>query len=178
MALGKIFEMVNGVIIPKEDCKIIVPIKNCLDKYYEKNPKIIAYLHYIKSMNKDDNPYADVPLERREEQIVYDLKLEIDTQDPIILDALQCVEGLYYSTFYGLYKGIKSMMDKIGKTLETEEIDFTAREGNAANILKLMEKYEALRKSFKSAYRDFEEEQGQLHVRGGGELAYDEDEDY
>ena len=41
-----------------------------------------------------------------------------------------------------------------------------------------MKDYEHLRRSFKEAYRDFEEEQGQLHVRGGGELAYDEDEDY
>lgn len=178
MALGKIFELVNGVIVPKEDCKIIMPIKNCLDKYYEKHPRILPYLHYMKSMNKDDNPYADVPMDKREDQILYDLKLDIDTSDPLIKEALQCVEELYYSTFYGLYKGIKAMMDKIGKSLETMEIDFTAREGNAANILKLMEKYEAMRKSFKQAYKDFEEEQGQIQVRGGGELAYDEDEDY
>lgn len=178
MALGKIFEMVNGVIVPKEDCKILVPIKNCLDKYYETQPKIIAYLHYMKSMNKDDNPYADVPLTIREEQIIYDLKLEIDTKDPIIQDALQCIEQKYYTTFFGVYRGFKAMLDKIGEKLLNEEIDFHAKEGNAAAIKGFMKDYEQLRRSFKEAYRDFEEEQGQLHVRGGGQLAFDEDEDY
>lgn len=178
MALGKIFEMVNGVITPKEDVNIIVPIKNCIDKYYKENPKILAYLHYMKSMNKDDNPYADVPLDNREDQIIYDLKLEIDTKDPIIIEALECVERLYYTTFYGVYKGIKSMLDKIGRKLMDEDIDFHGKEGNSAGITRVIEKYEQFRKSFKTAYKDFEEEQGQVHVRGGGELAFDEDEDY
>lgn len=178
MALGKIFEMVNGAIIPKQDCEIIVPIKTCLDKYYKQHPKILPYLHYMESMNKDDNPYADVPLNSREDQIVYDLRLTIDTKDPVIQDALQCVRGLYYTTFYQLYRGIKATMDKIGKEMENLEVDFNSKDGNVANILRLMEKYEAMRKSFKQSYRDFEEEQGQLHVRGGGELAFDEDDDY
>lgn len=178
MALGKVFEMVNSVIIPKEDCKILVPIKECLDKYYDTHPKILPYLHYMKSMNKDDNPYADVPFNIREEQIIYDLKLDIDTKDPVIQSALQCVEEKYYTTFFGVYRGFKAMLDKIGQALLTEDIDFHAKEGNAAGIKGFMKDYEQLRRSFKEAYRDFEEEQGQLHVRGGGELAYDEDEDY
>lgn len=178
MALGKVFEMVNGVIIPKEDCKVIIPIKNCLDKYSKTHPTICNYLHYMKSMNKDDNPYADVDLDKREEQIVYDLKLDFDTKDQVILDALQCIEEKYYTTFYGLYRGFKAVLDRIGMQLLVEEVDFNSRDGNITSITRLMEKYEPLRKSFKQAYRDFEEEQGQLHVRGGGELAFDEDDDY
>src|SRR5690349_4314473 len=121
MALGKIFEMVNGVIIPKEDCKAIVPLQICLDKYYHSgtHPKILNYLHYMKSMNKDDNPYADVDLNKREEQILYDLKLDIDTSDPVIKEALECVERIYYTTFYGVYRGFKAMLDKIGAALLT-----------------------------------------------------------
>jgi hypothetical protein len=179
MALGKLFELQGEVIIPKDDCYIIEPIKAVIDKYFTQYPKVIPYLHYMKSMNKDDNPYSDVPIEKREEQIVYDLGLPFDSStDEVLKKALICVEEKYSTTFYRLYKGIKSMMDQIGEKLSNIEIDFAAREGNATNILKLMEKYEAMRKSFKQAYKDFEEEQGQINVRGGGQLAFDEDEDY
>lgn len=178
MALGKLFELVGDVIIPKEDCKIIEPLKNCLDKYFAQYPKIVPFLHYMKSLNKDDNPYADVDLEKREDIIIYDLGLgEIDFTDPVIRKALACVEEIYKTTFYTIYKGLKSMMDKIGNALFIEEVDLS-KDGNSQNIMKLMEKYEAYRKSFKQAYKDFEEEQGQLHVRGGGKLADDEDLDY
>jgi hypothetical protein len=178
MALGKLFELQGDVIIPTEHCKLIMPIRECLDKYFENYPKIIPFLHYMKSLNKDDNPYADVELDQREDQIIYDLKLgEIDFTDPVIRKALDCVEEKYSTSFYRMYKGLKSMMDKIAARLHLEEMDFS-KDGNSTNIMKLMKDYESLRKSFKQAYKDFEEEQGQITPRGGGKLAEDEDTDY
>ena len=175
MAIGKIFEFQGKEIIPKADCYIIKPLSDIIDNY---PPKTIAYLHYMMSMRKEDNPYADVPIDQRSEQILYDLKLEINPEDPLIKTALVCVEEKYSTTFYRLYKGLKTMMDRIGDKLMTEDIDFSAKDGNAGNITRLMEKYESLTKSFKSAYRDFEEEQGGGRARGGAELADDENEDY
>jgi hypothetical protein len=178
MALGKLFDMVGDVILPNEHCKIIMPIKNCLDKYFKQYPKILPFLHYMCSLNKEDNPYADVDLEMRQEQIIYDLHLgEIDFEDPIIRKALICVEEKYSTTFYKMYKGLKVMCDKIGDKLASTEIDLD-KDGNSTAILKLMGDYEKYRKSFKQAYKDFEEEQSQVNVRGGGKLAFDEDEDY
>lgn len=176
--IGKLFEIVGNTIIPKPDCYIIEPIKKVIEEYPKEHLKIIAFLHYMKSLKPDDNPYADVPLDLREEKILQELKLDIDTQSDIIRDALQCVEEMYYTTFYGLYKGVKAIMDDIGRKLLTTSIDFTAKEGNAGNILKLMEKYEGIRKSFKVAYKDFEEEQTGSRARGGAELSEDEDYDY
>jgi hypothetical protein len=176
--IGKLFDInAGGIIIPKADCYIIQPIKAVIDAYPDKHLKIIAFLHYMNSMRKDDNPYADVDLNIRGEQIISDLKLEIDPENPIIKAALICVSEKYYTTFYGIYKGFKSMLDKIGAKLLTEEIDFS-KEGNSANVKSWMKDYEALRGSFKKAYSDFEEEQGGMKVRGGGELAQDEDDDY
>lgn len=176
--IGKLFEIVGDTIIPKPDCHIIAPIKRVLEEYPEDSNKILAFLHYMKSMRPDDNPYADTPLANREEKILQELQLDIDTSSDTIKDALQCVEEMYDTTFYRIYKGIKTMMDNIAQALMTTNIDFTAREGNAGNILKLMEKYENIRKSFKTAFRDFEEEQGGGRARGGAELADDEDDDY
>jgi hypothetical protein len=100
--------LVGDVIIPNEHCKIIMPIKDCLDKYFEQYPKIVPFLHYMKSFNKDDNPYADVELDKREDQIIYDLNLgEIDFTDPIIKKPCLCRGKILATTTYKLYKGIK-----------------------------------------------------------------------
>ncbi len=177
MALGKLFELRGKVIIPKDDCQIILPIKKMFDKHPEEHLKLCAYLHYMKSMKKEDNPYADVPLKERSDQIVFDLGIETDVDmSEEVQMALQCVEEKYYTTFYGLYKGIKSAMDKIGKGLETVEIDFNQKDGNVGNITRIAKEYEALRTSFKAAYRDFDEETGSVRVRGNSRLAIDEND--
>lgn len=178
MAIGKLFEVQGSKIIPKEDCYIIQPIKKMIDEYPDEYPKLIAYLHYMNSLKPDDNPYADVPFEVRSEQIIYDLKITADVQDDTIVQAMTCVEEKYFTTFYGLYKGIKSMLDKIASQFFTTDINFDNKEGNSANIVRVIKDYENLRKSFKLAYRDFEEENGGGRARGGASLADDEEEDY
>lgn len=177
MALGKIFELVAGTIIPKEHCLLMAPINRIIEDYPEDNLKIIAFLHYMCSMRPDDNPYADVPLDKRAEVILFNLKLNIDPEDDAIKDGLTCVKEIYYTTFYGIYKGFKAYLDKMGAQLEIENVDFS-KEGNATTIKGYMKDYEAMRKSFKVAFKDFEEEQGVDRARGGAELADDEEDDY
>lgn len=177
MALGKIFDLVGDTIIPKEDCLLMHPIVAVKEEYPKDYLKIIAFLHYMESMDPSNNPYADVPLERRAEIILFNMKLNIDIDSDIIKDALACVREIYYTTFYGIYKGMKAYLDKMGAKLETEEVDFS-KDGNAATIKGYMKDYESMRKSFKVAFKDFQDEQGQGRARGGGELAEDEDDDY
>lgn len=177
MSLNKMFELVGETIIPKEDCLLMEPIKNLKDEYPKDYLKIIAFLHYMKSMNPDDNPYADVPLIKRAETILFNMKLSIDPDAQAIKDALQCVEEIYYTTFYGLYRGFKSSLDKIGAALLDTSIDFNDK-GNAATIKGYMKDYESIRKSFKVAFKDFEEEQSDGRARGGASLADDENDDY
>lgn len=178
MAIGKLFDISGDSIIPKQDCFIILPLKAVLDEHGEDGPKILAYLHYMKSMSPDDNPYADVPLADRSEQIMQDLGIFVDPEDPTIAAALQCVEDKYYTTFYGVYRGMKTMLDKLGSKLFTEDLDFSARDGNSAQVKSWIKEYEQLRKSLKAAYKDFQEDEGSVRVRGGGNLADDEEEDY
>ena len=131
-----------------------MPLKSAIEKY---GTVICAYLHYMKSMNPEDNPYADVDISQRSDQIVYDLGLSLEEEDPILAAALQCVEEKYYTTFYGVYRGMKAMLDKIGIKLLTEDPSFDKKEGNADAIRGWFKDYESLRKSFKIAFRDFEE---------------------
>lgn len=177
MAIGKVFEMQGKAIIPKDDCYIILPIKNMFDKFPEEHLKLCAYVHYMNSMKAADNPYADIPLDERSDQIVSDMGIEADVEDPIVKRALGCVEDLYFTTFYGMYQGLKAALDRIGKGLKTVEIDFNARDGNISNITRLAEKYETLSKSFKTAYKDYDEESGNVKVRGNSRLAIDENEE-
>jgi len=53
----------------------------------------------------------------------------------------------------------------------TAEIE-DGRDGNITQIVNAAAKYEAMRSSFKGAYRDLKDEQ-QSHVRGGEGLSYD-----
>lgn len=181
MAMGKLFELRGKEIIPKDDCYIILPIKEMFEKFPDEKGKLCAYLHYMNSMKRDDNPYADVPVYERSDQIVTDLGITADTSDATIERALACVEEKYYTTFYGLYTGIKTAMDRIGRGLKTVDIDFNSRDGNVGNITRIAKEYESLRNSFKAAYKDYDEETGNVRVRGNSKLAideYDEDDDF
>lgn len=177
MAIGKLFEIEGGKIIPNGHCDILLPLKRIKDNYPKEYKKIYAYLHYMKSMRVADNPFADTPSDEREEKILRYLGLFIDTEATDIQQALECVEDSYYTTFYGVFTGIKAAMDKFGKELKVVNIDFSAKEGNAANIMRFAKDYEQLRSSYKTAYKDFDEEQGNMRRRGGGQGAYDEDDD-
>lgn len=174
---GKLFEIQSGKIIPKDDCWIIQPLKRIIDEYPDDYGKIFAYLHYMKSMKQSDNPYADVPIEERNETIMRDLHLYIDEESQIIKDGLECVEGIYATTFYRIYKGIKEYMDKVGTALQTITPDFNKKDGNADTVRAFIKDYQMLSNNYKKAYRDFDEEQGNLRVRGGQRLSYDEDDD-
>src|SRR5262245_10394667 len=147
---NKLFDIVGDTIIPKPDCQIIMPIKDIIENYPDDHLKIIAFLHYMNSMNPNDNPYADVPLIGRAEKIIQELRIDIDPDADDIQAALECVEEMYYTTFYGVYKGFKASLDKLGEKLLNEDLDLS-RDGNGAAIRAYMKDYEQLRRSFKTA---------------------------
>lgn len=180
--MGKLFEIrktdkKNPVIIPKEECWIIKPLRDVIENYPEEYPKIIAYLHFMHSYRPDDNPYADVPFEEREEQILRELELDINSEDVIIKEASECIEKKYETTFYALYTGMKEYLNKMGKLLKTTAPTLDGKDSNAANVRQFIKEYNALSVNFKQAYRDFDEEVGNSRLRGGGKAAYDEDDE-
>lgn len=177
MALGKIFDLMGDKIIPKEDCLLMAPLVAVKEEYPDDYLKIIYFLHCMNGMNPNDNPYAEVPLNKRAEIILFNLQLKIDPESQVIKNALECVEEIYSTPYYRAYKGYLAMFDKISYKMLTTELDLS-KDGNAAVVKGFFKDYEAIRKSFKLAFKDFEEEQGQEKARGGAELADDENEDY
>jgi hypothetical protein len=69
------------------------------------------------------------------------------------------------------YKGIATMLDRLAYYMETSPITH-GRDGNINSLVAAAKNYEAIRASFKGAYKDLQEEQ-QSKVRGGQGLAYD-----
>lgn len=180
--MGKLYEIENiskknPIIKPKPECYIIKPLKTIIDTYPEDSGKIMAFLHFMNSYRPDDNPYADVPYDEREEDILRDLDLDIDTSNPIIKDALLCVQKKYETTFYILFTGIKEYLNKMGKKLKLLEPTMDGKDANSANVRMFIKEYSAMSINFKSAFRDFDEEAGNSRNKGGGRSAYDENED-
>jgi hypothetical protein len=58
-------------------------------------------------------------------------------------------------------------------TFMATEKPTSGRDGSATALLRIAERFDAVRQSFKGVYRDLQEEQ-QSSVRGGQRLAYDQ----
>jgi hypothetical protein len=56
--------------------------------------------------------------------------------------------------------------------MATEQVT-SGRDGSATAILRIAERFDQVRQSFKGVYRDLQDEQ-QSSVRGGQNLAYDQ----
>jgi hypothetical protein len=143
-----------------------------MDEYGDDATKVYSYLFYMSCPNPDLNPFFDVPEADKEEIILQEVDAEFSTDDDLITHALKMCRKMYETPTYRAYAGIKSMLDRLAKYMETTEIEH-GRDGNITALVNAAAKFEAIRQSFKGTLRDLEEEQ-QSQVRGGQNLAYDQ----
>jgi hypothetical protein len=68
-------------------------------------------------------------------------------------------------------------MDQAGDQLAILTPDFNKKDGNSDTVKAFIKDYKLLSNQYKEVYKDFDEEQGNLRVRGGQRLAYDDMED-
>lgn len=144
-----------------------------MDIYPNDYMQVYAYLFYMSCPNPDLNPFFDVPESDKEELILKEVDAEFSVDDDSIRDALQFCEKLYQTPTYRAYMGIKTMLDRLARYMETTEIEH-GRDGNITALVNAAAKFEAIRQSFKGTLRDLEEEQ-QSQVRGGQRLSYDQE---
>lgn len=172
----RIFDVANGKVIPSEHCYNLTTLKAVMDRYAEERDWMAAYsyIFYMTCPNPDLNPFFDLPEIDKEELVLREVST-VDTyfspEDPCVLAAKEFCEKLYETPTARAYKGIKIMLDKMANVLATEEPSF-GRDGSAATLLRIAEKFDAVRQSFKGVYKDLQEEQ-QSTVRGNQNLAYD-----
>jgi hypothetical protein len=118
------------------------------------------------------NPFFDVPETDKEEIIVTEVDGEFSTEDDLIVNGLKMCKKLYETPTYRAYQGIKIALDNMAGFMATEKVT-SGRDGSATAILRIAERFDSVRQSFKGVYRDLLEEQ-QSQVRGGQNLAYDQ----
>lgn len=168
----RLFDISNGKVIPTEHCYTLKFLKDIMDEYPDDHLKIYSYLFYMTCPNPDMNPFFDIPETDKEELILKEIDAEFSVEDDLIIKALKMCEKMYQTPTYRAYLGIKIFLDNMAKSMATEQLTF-GRDGSSPALLRMAEKYDGVRQSFKGVYRDLMEEQ-QSSVRGGQNLAYDQ----
>jgi len=168
----RLFDIQNGKVIPSEHCYTLKFLKDIVEEYPDENIQILSYLFYMSCPNPDMNPFFDIPEEDKEHLILREVNADFSLDDDKISYALTMCKRLYETPTYRAYHGIKIFLDKMGKSMATEELTF-GRDGSSPALLRMAEKYDAVRQSFKGVYKDLMDEQ-QSSVRGGQNLAYDQ----
>ena len=168
----RLFDIHNGTVVPTEHCHTLKDLAVIMDIYPEDYHNVYAYLFYMTCPNPDLNPFFDVQEHEKEELIFSQLAITFSTEDDAIIAALKLCETLYQTPTFRAYMGIKSMLDRLGRYMETTEIQH-GRDGNINSLVNAAAKFEQIRLSFKGAYKDLMEEQ-KSSVRGGQNIAYDQ----
>ena len=172
MILTKLFDVQNGVVIPTEHCYTLKALKDVMDEYPDDYLKIYLYLFYMSCPNPDLNPFFFTPDVDKESLVLQQIGAEFSTEDETIFIALKFCEKMYETPTSRAYKGIASMLDRLAIYMEITTIT-AGRDGNINSLIAAAKNYEAIRQSFKGAYKDLQEEQSS-RVRGGIGTAYDQ----
>ena len=170
--LVRLFDIENGAVIKSEHCYTLAFLKNIVEAYPEEHMKIIQYLFYMSCPNPEMNPFFNVPEHEKEEIIIEEVGLEVSLEDELIIKGVERCKMLYETPTYRAYVGIKSMLDRLARYMETTPIEH-GRDGNITALTNTAAKFDAIRQAYKSAYTDMAQEQ-ESTVRGGQGLAYDQ----
>jgi len=168
----RLFDIQGGKVIASEHCYTLKFLKDIMDEFPEDHLKIYTYLFYMTCPNPDMNPFFDIPETDKEEIILKEIDADFSIDEESIVYALKMCEKMYQTPTYRAYLGIKIFLDNMARSMATEQLTF-GRDGSSPALLRMAEKYDGVRQSFKGVYRDLMEEQ-QSSVRGGQNLAYDQ----
>jgi len=170
--LIRLFDIQNGKVIPSEHCYTLKFLKEIMEDYPDTYLTVYQYLFYMTCPNPDMNPFFNLPEYEKEDIIIEEIGLEESPEDAKIRYSLEMCTALYETPAYRAYKGIKSMLDRLAKYMETTQIEH-GRDGNINSLVNVAAKFEQIRHSYKGAFTDMKEEQ-ESTVRGGAGLAYDQ----
>tara|TARA_Y100000356_G_scaffold21967_1_gene15565 strand:- start:817 stop:1335 length:519 start_codon:yes stop_codon:yes gene_type:complete len=168
----RLFDIQNGKVVPTEHCYTIKFLKDIMHTYPDTYLQVYQYLFYMSCPNPDLNPFFNLPEHEKEDIIIEEIELEESTEDSKIRYSLDMCKKLYETPTYRAYVGIKSMLDRLAKYMETTQIEH-GRDGNINSMVNAAAKFEQIRQSYKGAFTDMKSEQ-ESSVRGGQGLAYDQ----
>jgi hypothetical protein len=168
----KLFDIQNNIVIPTEHCYTLGTLKKIMDNHPDQYLKVYQYLFYMTCPNPDINPFFNLSELDKEEVVLQEIDADFSTDDTDISAALKFCSDMYETPTSRAYKGIKQMLDRLGRYMETTEITH-GRDGNINSLVNAAAKYQQIRDSYKGAFKDLQDEQ-KSQVRGGQGLAYDQ----
>lgn len=168
----QLFTVENGTVVPTEHCYTLTGLKKIMDEYPKSFLNVYAYLFYMTCPNPEINPFFDAIDSEKEDLILSQIKVDFSTEDETIINAVEFCKRLYETPTYRAYMGIKGMLDRLAKYMETTDIT-DGRDGNITALISAAKNFDQVRQSFKGAYKDLLEEQ-KSQVRGNSQLAYDQ----
>ena len=168
----RLFDIQNGKVVASEHCYTLKFLKDIMDKFPDDHLKMYAYIFYMTCPNPDMNPLFDVPEQDKEELVLKEVDADFSTDEPELSYAIEMCKKMYETPTYRAYQGIKIALDNMARFMATEQVT-SGRDGSATAILRIAERFDMVRQSFKGVYRDLMDEQ-QSSVRGGQNLAYDQ----
>jgi hypothetical protein len=170
----KLFEFKGkGNVVPTGHCYHIEPIRVIIEEQYpDIYPKVLLFIHYMTCAIAEENPYFNVPENKKIDILKQHLKIEFNPMCPYIQDAINTVLELSETSAERAYYAMANTFDRISEFLRNQTNLTTGRDGNIKDILATAEKFEKIRVGFKNSYSDLKEEQS----RGWGdrEIAYDQ----
>lgn len=169
----KLFDILNGEIVPSEHCYALKVLKDIMDEYKQNKQylKIYKYLFYRHCPDPEINPCFHLAVDIKEAFIIRQVQVDFSLEDDLIIEADEVVKTLYETELSRAYYGIKTAVDNMAKVMSTELPTF-GRDGSASAILQIAKNFDAVRQSYKGVYKDLMEEQKST-VRGQQRLAYD-----
>ena len=169
--ITKLFDIQNDKVIPTEHCYTIKFLKDIMDAYPDTHMSIYTYLFYMSCPDPELNPFFNLPEHEKEDIIIEESGLEESSEDPKIRYALVMCTKMYETPTLRAYMGIKKALDNMAIYMANTQIT-DGRDGNISQIRAVAKDFDAIRQSFKGAYKDLKDEQT-TSVRGGQGLAYD-----
>ena len=168
----RLFDLQNGQVIPTEHCYTIGYLKDIMDEYPEDYISVYAFLFYMTCPNEELNPYFNLKEDDKEGIILNDLRANFTTEDPLVITALANIKELFETPTSRAFRGIKIALDNMADVMSETKPTF-GRDGSATALLRIAEKFDDVRQSYKGVYKDLQDEQS-TRTRGGGSLAYDQ----
>jgi hypothetical protein len=169
----RLLDVENGRVIPTEHCHTIKWLKAIMDQYEDPEVyiNVYAYIFYM-TCPSQENPFYNVPESEKEDQILDSITLNFDTEDDVIIAALEKAEQLYETPTLRAYLGMKKMIDNLADYMGSTKI-LHGRDGNISALVQAAKNLQAIRESFKGLSADLAAEQ-ETKVRGGKNLGYDQ----
>lgn len=169
----RLFDVHNGKVIPTEHCHTIKWLKAIMDEFPDRDAhiKIYSYIFYM-TCPSQENPYYNVPEDDREDIIHEDIDIDFDTENDVIIEAIERAEKLYETPTLRAYVGLKKMIDNLAVYMGSTKIEH-GRDGNISALVQAAKNLQSIRESFKGLSKDLAAEQ-ETKVRGSKKLGYDQ----